>query len=342
MPQAIRQKRVKRDAIARQVANVKRYATHVLIIGKDGELEYYVNEDGLLKVLAVIGAHRNRDYDVDEAVLLEIGMNRTRPYRVLQFPQRLRQPGMSRRIQPRHDGFNLTREQYAVVAPAIFAILVEQATNQVTARKTGWMPYTIRGLGHRSAGDKLSKIILTKKGKLFGIDLQYDKLPSVRYTISQTDQFLLRDIYWAEIFGNLTVQANLRVFGDSILPKLKVALKKARRSPRDWSTSPYFRAAYEVFDMFRTKPYLQRILLRDHIKAQNYFYDVIAQKLGWVDDSPIEEELLALAAVDDPESRLEGIQIKIWRKFGGLLSFDIYPPPPKSNEAGAGIPAKSF
>jgi hypothetical protein len=336
----MRQKRVKFDAIQRQVATVKNEAVYLLIIKEDKTVEATIKKNGLLKVIAVIGEHRNDQYNLDEAVLLEIGMNRSRPYRVLQIPRAIRKPGQSRRLQPRHDGFQLTTEQYELVAPIVFSCMLHNAIEQISARTSGWTPYNVKALGPHNKGEKITKpVIARRSGRLAAGDVKYGVMPRVRFTVAMGDELLVRDVFWAEIYGNPLVQAHMRAIGEEITKLLAETLRKSPQTPENWSKSSYFSLAMERFGMFtqdykgklRDRSYLQKMVLRDQIGPQNYFYDEIAHRLGWDDHDPIPEEQLAKAALPDPKRRVGDIQLKMWRKFGDLLGIDLFPERPEDS-----------
>lgn len=103
--------------IARDVLNVKKYAAIVLEI-EEGVMRFSRNENPRLNVIAVVGPGKFLDKEYKEAVLLEIGIGKSRPYHIPAFKKE-KGPWISKRKK----WFSLTEHQYRVIAPKIFSIL---------------------------------------------------------------------------------------------------------------------------------------------------------------------------------------------------------------------------
>lgn len=322
------------ETVVRDVKLVKENAVRIFKIHKDGSIDIIDNENFRLEVVAVIGPYKDEKWDLEEALLLEVGLNRTRPYNECNIPPSLRKEGEPRNFTIRYHGLHLTPEQYQLVAPHIFEYLESRAAAQVSSRKDGWQPYKVKALGKHNSSDHLHKPFLGRRGKLVTAKLKYEVPPLVRFSARMTDRLFVSDIYWAELFGNQKVQDQLKGLGNEIQTLLDTALKKTQTTPKDWRKNKLFNLAMIKFDRFtisygdslgRDRSYLQKILLRDHVGERHYFFDEIATRLAWVWDEPIKEEQSALQALPDPELRLNGIQIKVWRIIKNQLTFDVFP-----------------
>ena len=326
--------RIRQPAALRQASLVKSNAAYVILIGQDGTVTSWVNEHARLEVIAVIGpAENSSDFfegPCGEVILMEIGMNRTRPYKEVHIPADQKLPDDPLCFWTRFDKFQITPFQYNLAAPFIFNFLEERAAMQISTRKRGWDPYKINSYGLK---DKITIPVLKKNnGRLTQVNVTYGKFPKVRYTVSLLDELIVNDLYWAELCANEFIYKNLHGMGKYMQRMLSKALR-ARKAPKNWFSNNYYSAAIHHLDRFirspedkvRNRKYLQKLVLRDHIGRLNYFYDEIAQYLDWDDSEPIEEEVHALNALPNPQDRVRGVQIQIWRKFNGLLAFDVYP-----------------
>lgn len=329
------------ETVLRDVSLVKENAVRVFHIKKDGSVEVIDNENFRLEVVAVIGPYQDEKWDLEEAVLLEIGLNRSRPYNETNIPPSLRRSGEPKNFTPRYHGLSLTPEQYQLVAPFIFKYLEARAAAQVSTRKDGWQPYKVRALGKHNSSEQLLKPFLGRKGKLVTAKLKYEVPPLVRFSARMTDNLFVSDIYWAELFGNQKVQDQFKGLGNEIQALLDTALKKSRATPKDWRSNRFFNLVMVKFERFsisygdslgRDRSYLQKVLLRDYVGERNYFFDEIATRLGWSWHEPIKEEMLALQALLNPETRLNGLQIKPWRIIKNQLTFDVYPRKPSDED----------
>ncbi len=329
------------ETVIRDVGLVKENAVRIFLIKNDGSVEIIDNENCRLDVVAVVGPYKDGKWDLEEAVLLEIGLNRTRPYNEVHIPTDLRKIGEPQNFTIRFHGLHLTPKQYLLVAPYIFEYLESRAAAQISTRKDGWEPYKVKALGKHNSSDQLLKAFLGRRGRLVTGKLKYEVPPLVRFSARMTDKLFISDIYWAELFGNQKVQDQLKGLGREIQTLLNTALRKTRSTPKDWRTNKFFNLAMIKFDRFsmsygdslgRDRSYLQKILLRDHVGERHYFFDEIASRLGWVWNEPISEEQLALESLPNPEARLGGVQLKVWRIIKNQLTFDLYPRKPEDED----------
>lgn len=324
-----------KDTPLKNLNLIKENAVIVFHVTEDGQVSVIENDEARLNVLAVVGPYSDEKRDLDEAVLLEVGFGFTRPYNEVHIPPGLRKFGEPQNFTPRFRGFSISPTQYTAVAPYIFEYLEKRAVDQVSLRRDGWRTYKIKAMGHKNSGEKLSKTITTKKGRLMAIDLRYEKPPMVRFGASFSDPLLISDLYWAELYGNESVQKQFTGMASEMRYLLEKATKRFKNTPKSWLKSNDFVAAANKLDRFtmawgdnfRDRTYLQRILLRDYLDERHYFFDELATSIKWSGE-PIKEDLLAKSALPSPKSRLNNIQIRIWRRMGDLLSFDVYPKKP--------------
>ena len=318
---------------------VKENAEVIFHVSEDGVVTVDKNEEPRLNVLAVTGPYSDNRWDFEEALLMEVGFGTTRPYNEVHIPLDLRREGEPQNFVPRFKGFQMSDVQYQAVAPYIFEYLENRAQAQVAQRRDGWKAYKIKALGHKNSGDKLKKPIVTKRGRPFAVNLKYEKPPLVRFSASWHDQNFVKDLYWAEIYGNLAVQSQFKSMSSEMRMFLDRALRRYKNTPSSWLKSSDFATARHILDRFslawgdevRDRSYLQKILLRDFLDEKHYFFDELCTAIKWQGE-PIEEELLAKSVLDKPESRLGKAQLKIWRRKSDLVLFDLYPEKPKGDQ----------
>lgn len=318
---------------------IKENATVVYHVSEAGEVTELRIDEPRLDVLAVIGPYADHRWNLEEAVLLEVGFGYTRPYAEVHIPPSMRKLGEPQNFIPRFPGFQISEQQYRAVAPYIFRYLQERALAQVMSREDGWRTYKVKALGEKNSGQKLRKTVLTKKGRLAEVNLAYEKPPMVRFSAFLHDQFLVNDLYWAELYGNTSVKEQLTGLSSEMRSLLDRANRRYKNTPKSWMQSGDFANAVIKLDRFvtawgddvRDRSYIQKILLRDYLDERHYFFDELAARIRWSGE-PIQEDILAKSALSEPETRVLGTQLRIWRTFREYLSFDLYPQKPSKVE----------
>lgn len=121
--------------MARSVAMIKKYARFVLIIDKNGfPVSYSKKESYGLNIIAVIGEGVINDVYFPEVLLMEIGIWRTKPYRIANAPIGYAEKRLN--IKHRTKGGDLTNEQWNNLAPFINDIITTEAMHVIEQWKS--------------------------------------------------------------------------------------------------------------------------------------------------------------------------------------------------------------
>lgn len=173
------------ELVARDVARVERHAAYVLQINGAG-VEVVKNQDPKIQVVAVIGPGSAFGQNFDRAVLLEVGIGRARPWQETSSAPK------------RRPWFQMTPEQYLVVAPTLFRILQEEVNRKVSAWKRGpgnpiYLPVRKTHF-YRNIHPRSSQVHVQR---------------GCRFSVARRDWLLLADLYW----GLLHVSEHRKIRG---------------------------------------------------------------------------------------------------------------------------------
>lgn len=175
--------------VANDVKRLKRYASVLIIISPDNkDFQVIENKEARLRIIGVIGPSP----EYKEAILLEVGYRRNRPYHQAKgFNQK--QFGNSN-IPFRFKKFSTSKEQYLLVAPIIFKHISEIALAGVLHWKNHYTSIEIDTDHFTCRGKNLHKKVWVReyyRGIIFSVNLN--------------DQFLSADILWAHLRGEKTL-----------------------------------------------------------------------------------------------------------------------------------------
>ncbi len=306
---------------ARDVALVKKKAIGYWEVGSRKK-KPTLNKKPKLGVLAVIGPAEFKGKEISEAVLLELGVWRTRPYRE------------SNLYSGRLPIFPMEREDYQRWAPKLFKYLVERSSEQIATRKCDWdNPFYVKMTKHFIGKQRRGVIWLDKKEPV---------PPGVRFSASVHDELLIRDLYYAELFLNKKLAEQLAKLGRYIDKLLSFHRKgSAKYDISRLGNSQFFSEAKTALGQWPR--YLQIETLLHHLpgKRKNFFFVELCQMMGFSSrmvSSP--ERTMAEWALDGAKKRLGDIQLrlvwpkgKVWNanaRQGGLqfVVFEVFPPKP--------------
>lgn len=188
----------------RDVELVRAEAAHLFIMNENG-FSYRKHSDPGLGIIAVIGEPKTEPLHPDlinsgikNAVLLEIGIGKSRPYHETSLPQSRRNGNTGRNwLVKRRKWFSLSPDQYAAIAPELFKLMENLTDRKVAGRKCHpGNPFVLNyPTRHYSQNNKrYSERIKT------GFFPQ-----GTRYSVNLSDELMLNDLYWATLYGNLQV-----------------------------------------------------------------------------------------------------------------------------------------
>jgi len=188
------------DLIKGDVELVKTEARFVFVISPDEKtIAVSENDNPRLNVFAVIGPSEGFGRHWDEALLAEIGIARTRPYR--EAKGLYRKAGQTS-LHKRRKWFFLSEKQYQLVAPVIFKIMDIRAEKIVASWKSGCQSnrFLISVINHYWLR---SRKRMVEKGYMLAV------LTGIRFHASLKDEFFVRDIFWAELNQNKAIKKQI-------------------------------------------------------------------------------------------------------------------------------------
>lgn len=313
------------EKIKRDVRVIKENARIIFRLSADERsFEIVENKNPRLNVIVVIGPYKKWK----ELLLCEIGISRTRPYNEARG---LKRELSQSNIPLRKSCLSLSPQQYQLIAPVIFKKIEKIAYQRVISWEKGpyshdpfWVP--IRKSYWKRSNKKFQeqdRFIRAKKG--------------ARFTVSLKEEFLVNDIYWAELNLNEVLTGGL--FRKGYLNRF-VNLIDLRlnwyRSPVHYKGRKLFRTlkgAEQVEGMLQTSSLSQsrhllvEVVRRLRDEKKNIFWEHVADMIGW-DGLETEESKLAKTALPEPKSRLGSIQIRITTGLDAkkdYIVFEVFP-----------------
>jgi hypothetical protein len=304
----------------RDVRCVLHEAETFVVLEKNQKIRRFDNKRPRLGVLAVVGPGMTpRGIPLNEAVLLEVGYRKTRPYQPARKPyRRVDEP---HEIPPRKKWCALNEEQYQKVGPWLFEELQFRVDELTSEWKGTTYPVPTRQTYWTNRGGKMTVDTTWKKG---GKRLVYWPR-GLRFSASKHDELLLRDLYWAEMEGNSHIKQWLRGLARFLDKRLKPYRGKSRTYMAHWQGLKDVRHVLEASSL---PHYLKIEMLRylPHQKngQQNWFYDVLCDILEW-NGTPTRERQLASLALPGVKRRIKDTQLRIKKAVNGHVVFEIFP-----------------
>lgn len=303
----------------KDVKVIKKEARIVLRILSDNKVEIVENKNWRMNLLAVTGYSWGFGKGWDEALLLEIGISRSRPYKPM---ERLnKKQGESKEIPQRKKYFSLSLYQYKLVAPIIFAKIEGIAYDRVVS----WKRSDFSGLPFKI---KKRRLYYSRKyRKVFEPRPYFQPVKTgPRFSVSPRDDFLIRDIYWRDM------QLNSKGLLNFIDMRVKDQTKyyKGRKS------------FLKLKDIQKIKSDLQSSLLPRYIiievirclkeEKRNLFWPYFVEMINWDGAETKERKLARLAesgiADSEPKRRLGGIKLRVTTGLDrgkDHIVFEVYP-----------------
>jgi hypothetical protein len=198
--------------VKKDVVVARKNARAVILLDSQGNVEVIESPNGRLGVIAVIGPGEAFGEKFSEALLLEIGIRRSRPYHEA-FGLKRREGEAN--IHRRRNWFQISKEQYGQVAPLIFALIGKFAKEQVEKWRSShysfWTP------NRRYVGRK-------KKTRCYW---RFDEWPrGVRFTVSCLDELVLADVFFAERYINRQLVSKINSHAYLIHYVIRDAIKR--------------------------------------------------------------------------------------------------------------------
>lgn len=311
---------------------IKKEARMVILIGPKNEINVFENMEGKINVIGIIGPGKANGYYFQEALLEEIGISRSHPYRKGKVPEALQEEDKPKAITYRYSGFSLSQSQYLLVAPIIFDVIQGMADERVAGWQSGTPDNKFYVPGVKCRYNKTSERLeyrSTKKG-FVGVD------SGVRFSAS-LEGFFARDIFWAGLIavGKFARLISLRL--EHRLGRKRKTKPKKEHQAKKRAIRPRARASLESLLRFReAQTMIAQSAFSEWLRPNvilclpdgdnNRFAPHLRNALKSHEETTLEYEL-AQQALPGQEARinikLKLISLKKGRK--GYVVFEVFP-----------------
>ncbi|MDD5032677.1 MAG: hypothetical protein PHC85_00955 [Candidatus Pacebacteria bacterium] len=291
------------EKTAEDVRILRKNASIVINIENNAEKPVLVeNPNGRLNLIAVIGPSsflwEGKEYCVDEAVLLEIGAERARPY-ILSKAKRGKLKTKS--LHGRNKRFFLSESQYKIAAPVLFDCIAKKATEKCSTRmRAGWKIH-----------EKNTR--WNKFRKNFEIKDKTKWRPNgSRFSVSKKDSLVLGDIFWAELNLNSATKRQVDGIANAIG---MVIVGWTEKRGKDFKKFLKSQNGDEIkWSIKRLPLYLEKIAMKRciEINPKSRFVCDFCELLGINLESKTDEEILAEKAeeIGNPLGRIGNMVLK--------------------------------
>ena len=301
--------------VARDVQLVKKEAKVVIQVSQTRMENVWRNEDGRLGVIAIIGPGEFQGKFYAEAVLCEIGISASRPYHKAEKPLGNLKIGETAKIRHRFKWFSLTEEQYLAVAPILFLVLQKITNERVAMQKHGFFsddPFMI----------PVSNVYFSRSKKKLIKSVSKKMVPrGIKFAVSLKDQQIFRDVFWSELNSPLT-RFRLAKKGRF----LDLYLSWSSRGKHKDEEAVFKRREGNVWECLSNLPsHLLGELPACMPEKRNGNKRYIAGLIGA--NGETFEKKLANSALPNPETRLNGISVRITTGITGRdhIVFEVLP-----------------
>lgn len=298
------------EFVKKDVETVMKHARCVFVLGEHDTVVVRWNHDGGLHVCAVVGTSSAFGGVFANAVLCEIGLERSRPYRKahknsdkhLKYKQ-----GRERGIYfpARKKWFSLSEKQYCLLAPILFRELAGYASEKMSHWKTdAYCTF----LEFRSWKKRSSKKIVVRKRR-------HARFRGIRMSVDTRDGFLLRDICWAD----------LRPRGptEEILKHLRPAtLAILEHYENRWAETHFLHSKWILVLLSLCRRWSSHVVAE--IRISNPRWALIQKELS-LDGAISLERQCAETRLSDPEKRIpETTRVRLVRGLRGNKSYIVF------------------
>lgn len=317
--------------IERDVAIVEKNAIGTIVFAPDSQSFKLVrnNESPRLGVLAIIGPAQGFKKEFDKALLAEIGIGPTYPYHE-SFGLN-HQPGQSH-IPYRRKWFDLTTQQYCLIAPAVFEFIIQTAQEKVDNWENP--DFTLKVLTKRRWSHKHKKIFEKE---------EWLPVPKgARFSIAREDQFFLQDIFWAELNLNQILAHKFEGIARFIDKRTDFyRIYQVYKWKRPFEKMTVRKDIEDSIRGTRKSPFplyfKEEIVKRLPRGEKTMFYWEIKKLFGLLSDSQTLEQSLAKEAenLPTPERRLGNIHLRLTTGFDknkDYIVFEVIPPVQKDKD----------
>ncbi len=326
--------------IEADVRRIRDHAAYVFTLNPNGKsFSLASNQGARLNVVAVIGPSIFEGSEIREAVLLEVGIGRTRPYSRSQGKnngQKLSE------IPRRRKCFSLSPKQYRFIAPALFGLLSKIAADKVAAWETP--PFFRAEIESFWFSTRRKRTLANPRTRAYP--------RGVWFTVLREDAFLASDLLWAERQNkilNRILDGLVGFIGKRLSPylgkrrrrgvKLKHGGRGKPRTVSGWTGKKSFdklvgvRECQEAVARAKLPDYLRRALATK-FNARNLGHPLLCLIISDIICPPPEktkeERLLETALLPGPRGRIpRNLQVAMFKRLtpqgNSRLIFELFP-----------------
>lgn len=315
--------------LKRDIERIKKHSIGIFKICKNKEIVFLENKSKVrLNVIAISGPPEGLEGVIDEAILAEIGVSRTRPYREARGLNRTKDESC---IPSRGKPFCLSAKQYQLVAPFVFKKIEELAYQRVSSWEKGPFsddPFWIPSTWHfwKKKREKFKPRFVIRSSSMIAIS-------GARFSISLKDMLFIQDIYWAELNLNKFIKSYLQGLVNFI--DLRVNYEYGNRYKNK-------KPVQELIGVKQIREVLQNRSLSRHLlievvsrlkeEKRNMFSHDFMEMINW-NGIETRERKLALSADSNGFSfhlrqRLNRIQLRVTTGLDAqkdYIVFEVYP-----------------
>lgn len=291
------------ELVRRDVELVKKEAVFLLEFRDDYEIDIRIQKEGRLNILAVIGPVQRHaiidknicKYFPDEAVLLEIGLRRGRPYHECMNTKR--RIGEFTCFPYRRKWFQMSESQFLKTAPIIFELL-QKYTNEITFNwKDSYIPGPRNFWSYR-------------KKKLFCNTIYRLAKKRIRFSVYKKDEELLKFVYWVELNLNNDLANHLIGLAKFIDKRLKPYRENGyKKRFMDLGGAKQIK---KIIDGKFLQPYLLEEMVLKYLpnSNENLLINEIRELVDWNWDGAMERKLAQRAVIP---SSINEISLRVIR-----------------------------
>lgn len=236
---------------------------------------------------------------LDESLLMEVGIGPSRPYNAGWMPA----DNSHKRwwFPERKNFFEITEEQYRVVAPLIFCFIQFFADRRVSRWKCNHNnPYSVkimrRWWSHR-------------KKRFFNREEVVNVKLATRFSVSTKDNFILSDVFLAELGFN----ESLRIKLGRLARFVDKRLKRCRSEYKGKKDFCKLKASQDIREAADRLPNYHMIEMFNHLPygRKNVFYRHLAKLFKWDEIDKTAERKFADSALFGSEKRFGKMQLQV-------------------------------
>lgn len=295
-------KKTKKEKMAqRDVELARRISLVIIEINREAEIKVFLREEllnplilgGRISVIGPSGA-------LDKVLLMEVGIGPTRPYHAGWMPSANGHKGLW--FRERKKFFEITEEQYRTVAPLIFCFIQFLADKRVSGWKCNH--------GNLYSVKMTRKWWSHRKKRMYNRETNVNVKPATRFSVSTKDNFIVSDVFSAELDLNETLKFQLKGlanFVDKLLKRYRSNEYKGKKSFNKLKAAQYIQDAVDRLPNYHTIEMLKHLPLGE----KNVFYRQLTELFKWNGVDKTVERKSADSVLPGSKKRFRTMQLRV-------------------------------